>query len=280
MDAQWLAQLPIDPVIAWHNVLGGDINEAYHLQTEDDDYFLLVQPHQTVAFYQHEIDGLTLIGQIVSTPKVIAAGEIEGAAYLLTTYIGSGSGDQYILGQMVAQLHHEYSPNQQFGYDTAFKTGPFTVQNGWSTNWTEFFLSTRLRPLATQLKRQHLFLESWAAPFDRGMQTFKALMADYDPRPSLLHGDLWAGNYMFGKDGTPYLIDPSVWYGDREYDIALTTVFGGYNERFYKGYNDAFPLAPHADARMQFYRLYYLMIHLMLFGETYQPTITGILDQY
>lgn len=85
---------------------------------------------------------------------------------------------------------------------------------------------------------------------------------------------------MFAKDGTPYLVDPSIWYGDREFDIALTGVFGGYNERFYKGYNDAYPLEKGANARMEFYRLYYLMIHTLLFGTTYQATITQILRQY
>lgn len=280
MNEQWLQQLPIAEVIRFKQVLGGDINDAYHLQTDDDDFFLLTQSNQTADFYQHEIDGLNLIGQAVQAPQVIANGEIQGTAYLLTSYVNSGSGDQYQLGQMVAQLHQVMSPNQLFGYGTTYQSGPFVVHNDWSKDWADFFLSTRLLPMAQKLRQENLFLDQWEAPFQRCQERFKVLIAEYNPKPSLLHGDLWAGNYMFAKDGTPYLVDPSVWYGDREYDLALTTVFGGYNERFYKGYQDAYPIEKDAEDRMQFYRLYYVMLHLLLFGETYQPTITQIISQY
>ncbi|GAF40275.1 fructosamine kinase [Agrilactobacillus composti DSM 18527 = JCM 14202] len=277
MDATWLAQLPIPKVTAAQPVSGGDINQAYHLTTATEDYFLLVQPNHPQSFYDHEIDGLKLLGQVVNVPQVIASGAIGPDAYLVISYIDVGQGDQFQLGKMVGQLHRTYSPNQQFGYKTAFHSGDFLVRNDWSDNWADFFLQTRLIPLAQRLTQMGRFIPAWQPKFQRATALFKQLIADYDPKPSLLHGDLWAGNYLFDQAGTPYLIDPSVWYGDREFDIALTTVFGGYDQNFYAGYNQVYPLATGYAQRIEFYRLYYLMIHLFLFGNTYQGPVGRIL---
>ncbi|WP_230913965.1 fructosamine kinase family protein [Agrilactobacillus fermenti] len=275
-----MAQLPVHDIQQVTPVGGGDINDAYHLQTRDADYFLLVQPGQPQSFYNHEIDGLNLLGAVVNVPHVIASGQIESDAYLLIDYIPSGQGDQAQLGQMVAHLHQTISPNARFGYKTSFYSGNFEVRNDWSDNWCDFFLQTRLQPLAQNLQQKGLFLPEWQVEFQHVVVKFQKLMQQHQSKPALLHGDLWAGNYLFADDGTPYLIDPSVWYGDREFDLALTTVFGGYNERFYEGYQQVYPLASGWQARIEFYRLYYLMLHTYLFGADYQPSVSAILQQY
>lgn len=280
MEYKWLKQLPIGEVMHWQRISGGDINEAYEIDTMDRTYFLLVQPNTTADFYDHEIDGLNLLGAVVNAPQVLAHGQIDSDAYLLISFIETGTGDQYQLGQMVAQLHQRESPNGAYGYQAAYTSGDFLVRNTWSNDWADFFLTTRLQPLAKRLQEKNLFLPEWTEAFARCQETFKTLIDAYTPAPVLLHGDLWAGNFLFDKKGTPYLIDPSVFYGDREFDIAVTTVFGGYNDRFYQGYRDAYPLQTGYQERMQFYKLYYLMIHVSLFGQTYQPSVTHLLKQY
>ena len=99
-------------------------------------------------------------------------------------------------------------------------------------------------------------------------------------KPSLLHGDLWSGNYLFDTTGTPVLIDPDVFYGDREMDLAMTTIFGGFDADFYQAYQTVYPFAPGMQTRLPSYQLYYLLAHLNLFGETYGPAVDRILMQY
>jgi fructosamine-3-kinase len=101
-----------------------------------------------------------------------------------------------------------------------------------------------------------------------------------DIRPSLLHGDLWGGNYLIALDGTPYLIDPAVYYGHSEIDLAMSRLFGGFPQSFYRGYEQILPPGNRAEARLGLYQLYYLLVHLNLFGTSYYGRVKALLERY
>ncbi len=99
-------------------------------------------------------------------------------------------------------------------------------------------------------------------------------------KPTLLHGDLWSGNYLIAKNGTPYLIDPAIYFGHNEVDIAMTKLFGGFGQSFYKAYRYSLPKSDHTEHNTQVYQLYYLLVHLNLFGQSYSGAVKHILSKY
>lgn len=277
LSANWLAQLPVPTVTAATPVSGGDINQAFRLTTAEGPYFLLVQPQTPASFYTHEVAGLHALSQAVNVPDVIGTGTIDGDAYLLLEFLETGTGSQYLLGQAVARVHQVTAP--KFGFDQDNLVAKFPKHNQWQSDWTTFYLQQRLDPLVQRAQAHHL----WNAHREREYQRVRqAIITENQGRkivPALLHGDLWAGNYLFTAEGTPTLIDPDTLYGDREFDLAMTTIFGGFDGDFYKGYQDAYPLdAGYAD-RLPHYQLYYLLAHLNLFGETYGEAVDVTLSR-
>lgn len=277
LSSAWLAQLPLPQVTAATPVSGGDINLAYRLTTAEGPAFLLVQPQTPASFYSHEVAGLKALGQAVNVPDVLATGNIDGDAYLVLEFLETGHGSQYELGQAVARVHHVTAP--QFGFDQDNLVGKLPKHNDWQDDWTTFYLNQRLDPLVKRAQAHHLWNAKRQAAYDRVRQHIVTENQGRKIVPSLLHGDLWSGNYLFTADGTPTLIDPDVLYGDREFDIAMTTIFGGFTADFYRGYQDAYPFDPGYTDRLAHYQLYYLMAHLNLFGETYGGAVDEILSR-
>ncbi|WP_125579906.1 fructosamine kinase family protein [Levilactobacillus cerevisiae] len=277
VDSAWLAQLPLPAVTAATPVSGGDINLAYRLTTAEGPAFLLVQPHTSANFYAHEVAGLQALGQAVNVPDVLATGEIAGDAYLVLEFLETGHGSQYELGQAVARVHHVTAP--QFGFDQDNLVGKLPKHNKWQADWTTFYLNQRLDPLVERAQTHNLWNPKRQTAYDRVRQNIIAENQGREITPSLLHGDLWSGNYLFTSDGTPTLIDPDVLYGDREFDIAMTTIFGGFSADFYRGYTDAYPFTAGYTERLPHYQLYYLLAHLNLFGENYGGAVNEILSR-
>jgi len=271
----WLEQLPLPQPLTATPVSGGDINEAFQLDSPEGPYFLLVQPQTPAAFYAHEVAGLRALSQAANVPEVIATGVINGDAYLLLEFLATGHGSQYALGQMVARVHHVTA--KQFGFDQDNLVAKLPKSNHWQTDWSTFYLNQRLDPLVDRAKQHQLWNPQRQIAYDRVRQNIIAENQDREIVPSLLHGDLWSGNYLFTADGTPTLIDPDVLYGDREFDLAMTTIFGGFSADFYRGYQDLYPLAEGYAERLPHYQLYYLLAHLNLFGETYAGAVNEIL---
>ena len=162
------------------------------------------------------------------------------------------SGDWTVLAGMLAALHRVTGP--RFGWHRDNYIGPSPQQNGWSGSWAEFWRERRLRP---QFERAGLQCEF-----------FETLLQDHHPQPSLLHGDLWAGNAGFTAEG-PVFFDPAVYYGDREADLAMTELFGGFPPEFYAAYKEKYPLDAGYEIRKHLYNLYHLLNHLNLFGSGY-----------
>ncbi|KRL08406.1 fructosamine kinase family protein [Schleiferilactobacillus perolens] len=271
----WLAQLPVS-VQAISPVGGGDVNAAFHVTTPQGSVFLLVQPGRHQDFYAGEIGGLKMFEKAgVNAPRVIASGEINGDAYLLISYVKTGTGDQYALGQMVAKMHQFMSPTGQYGFDYPYKGGQISFSNTWTDSWSELFVDRRLGGLHDAIVQKGLWQADWQPTFDQLCDSLRSYFAQNPPQPSLLHGDLWGGNYLFNNQGEPVLIDPLALFGDRELDIGVTTVFGGFNDRFYSGYQDAYPLKAGFETRLHWYRLYYLMVHLNKFGAMYAGSVAN-----
>ncbi|MFC6274722.1 fructosamine kinase family protein [Levilactobacillus tangyuanensis] len=275
LTSTWLDQLPLKQIQSATPVAGGDINQAFALQTGSGPYFLLIQPQTPASFYTHEVAGLKALSQAANVPAVIATGEIDGDAYLLLEDLAIGAGSQYALGQMVAHVHQLTAP--QFGFDGDQLTGKLPKNNHWQANWTTFYLEQRLDPLVKRASEHGLWSVSRAGAYQRTQAVIAHMNDGRTIVPSLLHGDLWAGNVLFTAAGTPTLIDPDVFYGDREMDLAMTTIFGGFDQDFYRGYQSIWPLATGHNDRLPYYQLYYLLVHLNLFGEGYGEAVDRIL---
>lgn len=279
LSADWLKQLPINDLAACRPVSGGDINEAYQLTDHSGTrYFMKVQPHHPATYFDHEVSGLKAIGKVVTTPHPLYQGQINGDAFLVLNWLDTGRGSQYELGKAVATMHSQHQ--QQFGFADSHQTGPITKNNSWNDSWVDFYLQQRLQPEVAAASQKGAWNRWRQSQFEKMADRFTAYYQDRPIVPSLLHGDLWAGNYMFLADGTPALIDPDALYGDPEFDLAMTTVFGGFEPAFYDGYQSVHPLAAGLDDRLAWYRFYYLCMHLILFGEMYGGAVDNILARY
>lgn len=278
LSDQWLSQLPLTNIQSLKPVAGGDINDSYEIISDEGRMFLKVQPNRGKEFFAHEVEGIKLLSQVANVPTVIDYGEIEHDGFLILAWIDIGNGKQYELGQMVAQVHQIH--HNRFGLDNDFTVGKFPKINTWQNSWSKFFINQRLEPLIKLAKEKG----RWNNSRDHHYQILKQQIIEYDQthkiKPSLLHGDLWSGNAIFTTTHQPMLIDPDVFYGDREFDLGITTVFGGFNDDFYRGYNDTYPLRPGFEKRVGWYQFYYVLMHVYLFGETYGTLLDSILSSF
>lgn len=275
MNQQWIEQLPINNVESVTQVAGGSINEAYEVQTEDTKYFLLVQPHADKSFYDAEVEGLELFEEHhVTAPRVISVGEINEDAYLLLSYLDEGrNGDQRELGHLVARLHQVQNEQGKFGFDYATEMDDVSFSNNWTGTWYEQFITQRIDYLYEKVHQAGYWNEEETELSEKVYRIMSDSLKNYDSEPSLLHGDLWAGNYMFLTSGEPALFDPAPLYGDREFDLGATLTFGGFDESFYQAYDEVYPLENGAWERIEFYNLYLLLVHLVKFGPSYAGSV-------
>lgn len=228
-----------------------------------------------------EADGLATLARAgaLRVPRVLACGTSAGEAFLALEWIESVPGDAAAaerLGAGLARQHAVVAP--RFGFARDNFIGPTPQVNAWSENWAEFFREQRLRPqfrLAAQ-RADASALQSRREPL---LQAVPALLAGHAPRPALLHGDLWAGNYLVSSRGEPVIFDPAVYYGDREADLAMTRLFGGFAPDFYRAYRAAAPLPPGWQRRADLYNLYHLLNHANLFGAGYALQACALIDR-
>ena len=275
MITQWQSQLPLDNIRSIVPVSGGDVNEAYRVETSQSPYFLLVQRQRSKDFFAAEVAGLNLFEKSgITAPIVIDSGEIDGDAYLLLSFLNEGTqGSQADLGSLVAKMHQQQQPDGKFGFDLPYEGGDVSFNNNWSDSWMTIFVERRLDHLKDRLVNQGLWIEDDVQTYHKVREKIVSSLRNHTSKPSLLHGDLWGGNYMFLENGQPALFDPAPLYGDREFDLGITTVFGGFTQAFYDAYNKHYPLSKGANQRLEFYRLYLLMVHLLKFGSMYAGSV-------
>lgn len=271
---QWSDQLPLKNIQVFEERQSGDVNQAYYIQAQDQEYFLLVRPNESVHFYDNEILSLKTISEAgIAVPKVIDSGTIQKNAYLLLSFLTEGSGSQKDLGRTIAKLHQNTSPNGKYGFDLDHTGSTMTFNNKWTNSWTELFIERRLDKMVEPLMERNLWSQQ---DKDKYLKARSIMIKHLDNRnisPSLLHGDFWGGNHMFLKDGTPALFDPTSFYGDREFDLGMASGFGAFNQSFYESYNEAYPLDEGWQDRLSFYSLYMFMVHLLKFGPIYYGSV-------
>ncbi|WP_334332572.1 fructosamine kinase family protein [Companilactobacillus sp. HBUAS59544] len=277
VDDSWYQELQLGKIKSIVPVSGGDINLAFKIITDESEYFLKVQPNNDESFFLHEKEGLDLMGAVINAPKVIRIGTFKGCGYLIQNFIEFGQGSQFELGQMVAKLHQKHAP--KFGLDNDVLNAKNPKINTWQTNWGKFFIEQRLEVLLDKVKAKGYWNNYRQDLFDKFEKRVSDFYQENPVKPSLLHGDLWNGNVAFTKTGSPILFDPDVFYGNREMDIAMTLLFGGFNADFYQGYESVYPLTKDWQKRIPWYQSYYLLAHVNLFGETYGPSLEQTLIQ-
>ncbi|GAB4124249.1 MAG: fructosamine kinase family protein [Sideroxydans sp.] len=249
---------------------GGDINQSFLLHgTDDRSFFLKLNAAAQAALFVAEVEGLAALAatRTLRVPAVIAQGVCDDGSYLVLEYLPlAGEGDAAALGRQLAALHRHSVSRFGFAHDNFIGSTP--QPNGWCADWIEFW---RERRLGYQLELAQR--DGHGGVLQRLGQELQARLPewfeDYAPLPSLLHGDLWGGNHAFLDDGTPVLFDPAAYYGDRECDLAMTELFGGYPPAFYAAYRAAWPLHPGYARRKTLYNLYHILNHAHLFGGAY-----------
>lgn len=277
INEDWYQELKLGKIKKIEPVSGGDINLAFKVTSDTGNYFLKVQTNNDESFFDHEIEGLNLINSVANAPKVIKSGSFQGNGYLVLQYVKFGQGSQYDLGQLVAKMHQKHA--QQFGLDHNILNATNPKINDWQDNWGDFYVKQRLEVLEHEVKKKGY----WNDYRENLINQLKTLLLEYyqdNPvQPSLMHGDLWNGNVGFEESGQPILFDPDVFFGNREMDIAMTLLFGGFNQDFYDGYQSIYPLKEGWNQRVPWYQTYYLLAHVNLFGEGYGPSLENALQQ-
>ena len=263
-------------------VSGGDINAAYRLTlTDGTRVFMKANRAASPAFFQAEADGLAAIRNTgaIGVPEVIAAGSDEGyGSFLLLEWIEAAPQKRDFweaFGHSLARMHLAHA--DRFGWVRNNYIGSSPQVNAPRESWIAFFRDCRLAP---QFQRtQHRF--------DTDMRRRVTCLLDHlgdwlvePPRPSLLHGDLWSGNFITGTDGQALLIDPAAYVGHAEADLAMTELFGGFHPRFYAAYQEVNPLQSGYNERRDLYNLYHLLNHLNLFGSGYLSPVERIIRRY
>ena len=261
---------------------GGSINEAYKIDTSDGLYF--VKKNSARLFpqmFQKEIKGINIIGKTneIIVPQIVCSGEIDNVTFLIMKHIQSGiTGHNFWddFGKKLASLH-KYT-DDFFGLDHDNYIGSLIQRNNKHDNWYDFFREERLE-FQVKMARNN---GQAGVDIVKGFERFYGRLESIFPKepPALLHGDLWSGNYMINENGEPVLIDPAVYFGHREMDLAMTKLFGGFDKQFYQGYNKQYPLEKGWESRMEYCNLYPLMVHVNLFGGSYLQSVKSIIRRF
>ena len=260
---------------------GGSIHEAYAWRTHSGRFFVKVAPPGGIGALESEADGLAALSaaHALRVPHVIGYGTTGGAAYLALEWIERGTSDARCEGHLGTQLAALHAVGaERFGYHRDNFIGATPQTNAWSANWAEFFRDQRLRPQLARAARGG-FAGQLAPVAAALLEAVPRILRDHTPRPSLLHGDLWGGNWFACTDGTPVIFDPAVYYGDREADLAMTRLFGGFGAAFYRAYCAAAPLPPESALRAELYNLYHVLNHANLFGGAYAGQARAMIDR-
>ncbi|MDZ7661301.1 fructosamine kinase family protein, partial [Thiohalophilus sp.] len=261
------------------NIGGGCISSAMRLDGNGHRYFVKFNRADLLEMFEAEADGLQAMAEAraVRVPQPLTTGVSDGQAYLVMEYLETGgSGDMSHFGAQLAQMHRH--TREQFGWHRDNTIGSTPQPNGWHNDWVRFWQEQRLG-FQLDLARRN---GAGSALYERGQQLKEQVadfFTDYQPVASVLHGDLWSGNYAFTRDGEAVIFDPAVYFGDREADLAMTELFGGFSRSFYSGYDATWPIDPGYAIRKTFYNLYHILNHYNLFGGGYASQAQRMIDQ-
>jgi fructosamine-3-kinase len=253
----------------WRRIGGNALSSVWALRLGEARFFVKVADDKDAEMLSAEAEALRAIAEThtVRVPQVMAIGSAGAAGFLVLEWLDMVEGGRdAALGRALAQLHATTAP--RFGWHRDNTIGTTPQANGWEDDWATFFRDRRLAPQLA-LAARNGFAGALARDGEQLLAGCDALLAGHAPQPALLHGDLWAGNAGRLADGTAVIFDPSTYFGDREADLAMTELFGGFGPDFYAAYADAAPLPPGHELRRTLYNLYHVLNHLNLFGAAY-----------
>jgi fructosamine-3-kinase len=261
-------------------VSGGSIGACWHWPAEPEPLFVKLAPVAGFDALEAEAAGLGELARAAAlrVPAVIALGQTGSAAFLALEWLvatPAGEDAQRALGTGLAALHAVTAP--RFGWHRDNTIGRTPQANGSSADWADFFATRRLAPQLA-LAEENGFAALLASRGRRLIESLPQLLAGHTPRACLLHGDLWGGNWLATATG-PAIFDPAVYFGDRETDLAMTRLFGGFGPSFYRAYQAAAPLPPAAPERTELYNLYHVLNHANLFGAGYAQQARAMIDR-
>jgi fructosamine-3-kinase len=257
---------------------GGDISSAWRVRADDHHVFLKTGPASSYEMFLAESEGLKELkkADALRVPRVLGC-VVSGAEAMLAlewmNFEPANPDAERTLGRLLAKQHR--FREERFGWHRDNTIGSTPQVNTWSDDWVRFFGAYRLSYQLDLAARKG---------FDGNLQVdgrkliggLGRFFNDYWPEPSLLHGDLWGGNWAVAG-GEPVIFDPAVYYGDREADIAMTMLFGGFGSAFYDAYEKEWPFEPGVEDRLELYKLYHVLNHLNLFGSAYLSRAESII---
>lgn len=263
---------------AYEKIYGGDINQTYRLAMTNNDYFIKINTANKIDMFEKETIGLQTLKNSNSfvVPKVFQTGVFENKSYLLMEFFESleNNTNPENFAKSLVKLHQ--NTNHYFGFETNNYIGNLPQINTPEKNWTEFYIQNRLQ-YQINLGGQNI-----PSKLKNDFEKLFLKLSDIlpDEKPSLLHGDLWSGNHFYNTQGQAVIFDPAVYYGHREVDLAMMSLFGGFDAKIYTIYNELFPLEENWKNRLKIYQLYPLLVHFNLFGASYLQGIKQILQVF
>lgn len=262
-----------------HSVGGGCINQTRRMVCDGRRYFVKLNSAELASMFEAEALGLAAMAasDSIRVPQPICWGTTAGHAYLVMEHLDMGGrGSPRSLGRKLAALHRH--TQAQFGWERDNTIGSTPQPNRLNEDWIDFWREQRLG-FQLALAARNGFGGRLQQAGAELMERFPALFAQHKPTAAMLHGDLWSGNYGFTQDGEPVIFDPAFYFGDREADLAMTELFGGFDADFYAAYREAFPLDADYAVRKTFYNLYHILNHANLFGGGYASQAQGMIER-
>ena len=266
----------------FHNnqsVGGGCINSAFKVTDNGLSYFIKTNNAGYAYMFEAEAEALREMAasKTVRVPEPVCYGEYGNQCYVVMEYLElGGSADMVELGRQLAEMHRVTT--DRFGWHIDNTIGSTPQPNTQSDDWVEFWREQRLG-FQLETAASNGYGGELQRLGERLLADMTVLFVNHDPQPSMLHGDLWSGNYGALRDGTPVIFDPALYYGDREADLAMTTLFGGFGGQFYSAYNEAWTLEQGYEVRKTFYNIYHIINHLNLFGGGYHGQAVSMIER-
>lgn len=261
------------------SVSGGCINQGYRVSDGTQAFFVKLNQANQLEMFEAEALGLEQMREVqaIRVPKPICVGVTGNSAYIALEWLDLGRGSSQAwaeLGRNLARMH-QYQRATAFGWERNNTIGATPQINSWTSSWVDFFTQYRIG-YQLELGRQN------GGRFQNGtrlLERIPELLAGHHPKPSIVHGDLWSGNAAVTQSDEPVIFDPAIYWGDREVDLAMTELFGGFPAEFYRGYAESLAIKPGYKQRKTLYNLYHVLNHFNLFGGGYESQANRMIDQ-
>jgi fructosamine-3-kinase len=276
-----LEEILNEKIISSSSLSGGCIADSRKIVTESGSkYFLKSYSGSSSEILTNEANGLKELEKAgaIKVPRVI----YQDQSVLLLEYINIGNKKKNfweLFGQNFAKLHKQQSTQYGF-YENNFIGSNPQMNLPMKNNWLDFYWENRILYQFKLAEQNGYISHDFRIIFEKFEKIIPSIISGSEELPSVLHGDLWSGNYMVAENGEPVLIDPAVYYGHREADLAMTKLFGGFDSDFYSAYNEAYPLPENWENRIDLYKLYHILNHLNLFGTGYYSHAVSIIKNY